>query len=237
MEIKLLAQLVRKAKFIDFFVQDLQAIGEIEGIHNIIDPEITNETIQKQPYVYIHVPNMESARRILTRSVLIHSLSRVFGEGRTLEDAKKAVNKEAFAKFLAETPGSVAFHLDSSNKTWKGSKLDALNSFMKEFNLGERKIDLKKPDLDFKLIEVYENSDMPEPMRSFFMMEVMRSPSAQDEFSLSDRMYMGPTTTDHNLAFLMANQALVTPGTFVYDPFCGTCGILLICAHFGYTPL
>jgi tRNA (guanine10-N2)-methyltransferase len=38
---------------------------------------------------------------------------------------------------------------------------------------------------------------------------------------------------DAEMAFLMANQALVMPGKLVYDPFVGTGSILVAAAHFG----
>ena len=41
-------------------------------------------------------------------------------------------------------------------------------------------------------------------------------------YDLKKRPYLGPTSTDHELAFLMANQAQITPGDLVYDPFVGT---------------
>ena len=53
------------------------------------------------------------------------------------------------------------------------------------------------------------------------------------KFDLDKRPYLGPTSTDHELAFLMANQALVTAGDLVYDPFVGSGSIALACSHFG----
>ena len=44
---------------------------------------------------------------------------------------------------------------------------------------------------------------------------------------------MGPTSTDHELAMLMANQGQVKPGDFVYDPFVGTGSIATALQHFG----
>ena len=38
---------------------------------------------------------------------------------------------------------------------------------------------------------------------------------------------------DPLLALVMANQALVTPGSLVYDPFVGTGSLLVAAAHFG----
>ncbi len=46
-------------------------------------------------------------------------------------------------------------------------------------------------------------------------------------FELNKRIYLGPTSTDNNLAFLMCNQALVEPGSIVIDPFVGTGGLLI----------
>jgi tRNA (guanine10-N2)-methyltransferase len=53
------------------------------------------------------------------------------------------------------------------------------------------------------------------------------------KYSLRKRPYLGPTTTDHELAFLMANQAQCREGDLVYDPFVGTGSIAIACQHFG----
>ena len=52
------------------------------------------------------------------------------------------------------------------------------------------------------------------------------------KYSLKKRPYLGPTSTDHELAFLMANQGQVRPGDFVYDPFVGTGSIATALQHF-----
>lgn len=53
------------------------------------------------------------------------------------------------------------------------------------------------------------------------------------DYSLKGRPYLGPTSMDTNLAFLMANQALARPGAAVLDPFVGTGSVLVAAAHFG----
>ena len=45
--------------------------------------------------------------------------------------------------------------------------------------------------------------------------------------SLSNRVYLGPTSTDNEIATLMASQARVQPGDKVLDPFVGTGSLLL----------
>ena len=53
------------------------------------------------------------------------------------------------------------------------------------------------------------------------------------KYTLKKRPYLGPTSTDHLLAFLMANQGQVQPGDFVLDPFVGTGSIAVACTVFG----
>jgi tRNA (guanine10-N2)-methyltransferase len=50
---------------------------------------------------------------------------------------------------------------------------------------------------------------------------------------LKSRYYLGPTSTDHELAFMMANQAELKEGDIVFDPFVGTGSILIACSVIG----
>lgn len=52
-------------------------------------------------------------------------------------------------------------------------------------------------------------------------------------FELNKRIYLGPTSTDNDLAFLMCNQGLVKNGSIVIDPFVGTGGLLIPSASKG----
>lgn len=53
------------------------------------------------------------------------------------------------------------------------------------------------------------------------------------KYDLKKRLYLGPTTLDHGLAFLMANMAGVKPGHVCLDPFVGTASLLIALAHHG----
>lgn len=55
------------------------------------------------------------------------------------------------------------------------------------------------------------------------------------KYQLSNRIYLGPTSADNDLAFLMCNQANVEEGSFVLDPFVGTAGLLIPPASNGAT--
>jgi tRNA G10 N-methylase Trm11 len=71
----------------------------------------------------------------------------------------------------------------------------------------------------------------------FFGIELSRNKIAtakfNSKFELNKRIYLGPTSTDNDLAFLMCNQALVSSGSLVIDPFVGTGGLLIPAASKG----
>jgi tRNA (guanine10-N2)-methyltransferase len=53
------------------------------------------------------------------------------------------------------------------------------------------------------------------------------------KYRLSERAYLGPTSTDSELAFLMCHQANIDSNSIVIDPFVGTGSLLVPCAHYG----
>lgn len=93
-----------------------------------------------------------------------------------------------------------------------------------------KNVDLKNPEIIFKIIENSEDHVI------YFGTEVASNRVEEDtfhyKFDLKKRPYLGPTSTDHQLAFLMANQGQVSLGDFVYDPFVGTGSIVLACQYF-----
>jgi tRNA (guanine10-N2)-methyltransferase len=54
-----------------------------------------------------------------------------------------------------------------------------------------------------------------------------------DKFSLKKRPYLGPTSMDAELSFVMTSLGLVRTGSIVLDPFVGTGSILLSCSMRG----
>lgn len=51
-----------------------------------------------------------------------------------------------------------------------------------------------------------------------------------EEYSLSKRSYLGPTSMDTELSFIMTNLGQVKKGSFCIDPFVGTGSLLISCA-------
>jgi len=98
-------------------------------------------------------------------------------------------------------------------------------------------VDLKSPQHIFYILEDYgENphNTPPEPLRVFFGRLIAHGQRHLiQEYSIKTRHFIGNTSMDAQLSFIMANQAKVTSGSLVYDPFAGTGSLLIACAHFG----
>jgi tRNA (guanine10-N2)-methyltransferase len=95
-------------------------------------------------------------------------------------------------------------------------------------------VNLKKPEVQYYAIEMYDVDCITElPQLVIFgrcVGEAQRS--LLHHYSLKKRALISNTSMDPELAFAMANQALVNPGSCVLDPFVGSGSLLISCAHF-----
>lgn len=99
-------------------------------------------------------------------------------------------------------------------------------------------VEVKNPSYILTLIlDMTDKPDLKdhEAIPAFFGRLVCREQmrSTVNKYDLKKRLYLGPTSLDHSLAFIMANLALAQPGQLVLDPFVGTASILVALAHFG----
>lgn len=78
-----------------------------------------------------------------------------------------------------------------------------------------------------------ENDKIP-PLGVYFGRIVVHSEktirNTIDNYALTKRKYLGPTSMDTELSMIMANLGRVKKGTFCFDPFVGTGSILLTCS-------
>ena len=100
---------------------------------------------------------------------------------------------------------------------------------------------MSKPDLTFWFIEEYTPKGVPSgvkdtriPTNKYFLLEIANGRSDLPvKYSLKQRKFLGPTSMDAELAFIMANNALAQQGSFVLDPFVGTGSIIVAAQAFG----
>lgn len=86
------------------------------------------------------------------------------------------------------------------------------------------------PRHDFQKKLIVENDARP-PLAVYFgrVLETrsLKGRGGVDQYSLKKRSYLGPTSMDAELSFIMTNLGQVEKGSFVMDPFVGTGSILL----------
>ncbi|XP_053993478.1 tRNA (guanine(10)-N2)-methyltransferase homolog isoform X3 [Hylaeus volcanicus] len=180
------------------------------------------------------------ASQILNRSVLIKGFYHLWAKAPSydtiqsnfrvpLSMIQEWINPKKSFSFLIKSFG----HCLSETE-----KIQRMSHFSFLFT-SDIKANIKNPDTKLVIFEKWERSavcDSPTLQQVFFTRTIEASPSRLpwfSKYSLKSRPILGPTTLDHELSFLMANQAKITPGTIVLDPFCGTGSLLLAASHFG----
>ncbi|CAL9003436.1 unnamed protein product [Prunus brigantina] len=192
------------------------------------------------PFHFVNLPSEDVAKSIANRSILVKGMYELWGEGGSYEELEECIRNYPDERKLP--------YLDS-NSTFKIN----VDTFGKVISLQEQtqriqglsyipfkgRVNLKNPEHKFWLMETddYGASNGLPPMvqkRIFFGREIGGADrKLLPTYQLKSRTYLGPTAMDAEMAFLMANQALATPGKLVYDPFVGTGSILIAAAHFG----
>ena len=184
----------------------------------------------RNPYLIVNLPR-DLCSKIASRSVSIERFSYFISSGATLPDLVSNTSKafqedEKIQKMISED-SSFAFRFDTYHaKLSQSDKETIINSFSSlNFN---GTVKLKSPDRTF-IVSVSQES-------YYFSLEIARAKVKRAHFysiyNLPDREYLGPTTTDIDLAMLMVNQGQVVSDSFVLDPFVGTGGILLAASIF-----
>eukprot|EP00347_Sterkiella_histriomuscorum_P012467 403368464 len=194
-----------------------------------VQPKESLRDIQKNPLVYVNLPNEDIAHKILRRSILIKEIIDVYSSGKTYEELLENVDKEKLYPIL-ELDKSFKFSIEGiGRKISHQEQIKIIESFrIFPFN---KRIDIKNGEITYRVVENNEDHMI------YFGREIASNRIEEDTFhvryDLKKRPYLGPTSTDHELAFLMANQGQVKEFDFVYDPFVGTGSIAVSCSHFG----
>lgn len=192
------------------------------------------------PFHFVNLPSEDIARNIANRSILVKGIYELWGEGSSYEELREAIIAYPDDRKLPYLSPESTFKItvDSFGKI---ISFQEQNDRIKGFSYipFKGRVDLRNPNHKFWLMETddYGSKNGLPPIvqkRIFFGREV----GAADRkllptYELKSRTYLGPTAMDAEMAFLMANQALATPGKLVYDPFVGTGSILIAASHFG----
>jgi len=135
--------------------------------------------------------------------------------------------------------GNVSWRFDVITFAGSRGDLKTQRSRMNQFGFLDLKgvVDLQQPEMEMVLCEFYELPEhRTQPFARHFMgIKVASSPRFDllQKYDLKKRRYLGITSMDAELSLIMANMALVRPGSLVLDPFAGTGSFLYTCSEFG----
>ncbi|PRT52519.1 tRNA (guanine(10)-N2)-methyltransferase [Wickerhamiella sorbophila] len=196
-----------------FRIHELEALAEVEGL----DVDLSGYS-DDYPYLEVELASEHDAKRLVSRSFLIRSVYRVFGQGWSYDDVHAQTKGENF-EFMGEKSFRFDFMCFQGSRT-KDQQVDIINGF-RYLNLAGP-VRMKKPDVAFTLIEQFGLLEK-EPKYIWFTSFVSDSDRHQiDVYNLKKRPFIGTTSFDAEMAFVTCNMAKIQKNDVVYDPFSGT---------------
>lgn len=207
------------------------------------------DDMTRAAFWYVHLPDddggmaLDMAAQIAHSCFLVRAILDPWTEGGSLTEllerlaafdpAEKAKYAQVSWKVQAEAWGT------SMTQEQKVALIQAIGPCLPEF---QGKVSLRDPQETFWVIAAWPHDYPVAFLQSwiFFGREVgvngTRRPILR-KYDLGQRRYLGPTTMDTELAFLMCNMCQVRRSSFVIDPFVGTGGLLVPAAHMGAVTL
>ncbi|KAL9458655.1 hypothetical protein AB3S75_007509 [Citrus x aurantiifolia] len=227
-------------RLLDYRKPEVESLAYLFGVNDALEWKLPIHHHPDSPFHFVNLPSEDIARSIANRSILVKGMYEVWGEGSSYEELEEAIRSYPEDQMLPYLSFDTTFKItvDSFGKVFSFQEQNDRIKGLSYIPFKGR-VNLKNPDHKFWLIETDDygvNNGLPPvaERRIFFGREI----GAADRkliptYQLKSRNYLGPTAMDAEVAFLMANQALVEPGKLVYDPFVGTGSILVAAAHFG----
>ncbi|KAM9309133.1 tRNA (guanine(10)-N(2))-methyltransferase TRMT11 isoform 2-T2 [Pholidichthys leucotaenia] len=193
---------------------------------------------EKSPFLCLDGLCEEDVRRVMARSVCAKSAFELWGQGQTHNELKTSLlnySSENMSPYMHKD-STYRISVYTFNKTLQfADRIKKINAL--EYLPFEGTVSLKNPQHIFCLLEDYgtDPNSIPEhPNYIYFgrwiadgQRELIRS------HSVKDRHFIGNTSMDAGLSFIMANHAKVKENDLVFDPFVGTGSLLVACSHFG----
>lgn len=208
-------------------------------------------SMSTDPYAVIRLPNDEIARKICQRSVLTRLIVELWGSGKNDREVIAGIRQNVSSEYWDELflgPGKsfcykvIGYGIQHTEGTRRARMLDFTSIFK-----GSEHVSLKSATTTLYIIDehekIFEQTGarneliQADKKKTFYGRLVAESDGiTRNSFVLTDRPVLGPTSLDNDLAFLMANMAEIESGKLVFDPFCGTGGLLLAATAAGGIP-
>jgi len=207
---------------------ELQALADLAGI-----PIQFFRYDEDSPYCLVGLPSDAAARKLITRSILAQGIYELWGQASSYPALHESVHRLSSSRWPQYETASFKFTVEGYRGGMSAAEQKAvIDSFSYLAFKGPPK--MRDPDVAFRVFEDYD-LDGRVPKQVYFGRFIADScrNEAKKTFDLKKRHYISTTSMDAELTLLTANIAHVAPGKLFYDPFMGTGGFPLACAHFG----
>lgn len=156
----------------------------------------------------------------------------LWGQGETYDALHKSVRELTREKWAQYESVPFRFTIDCYQGTRDQTQQRAIIESFSYLGFNGP-IRMRDADASFKVFEEFEHK-APEPKYAYLGRFVAASGrDAKTTYDLKKRHYISTTSMDAELALVTANMALAAPGKLFFDPFMGTGGFPIACAHFG----
>ncbi|XP_075453376.1 tRNA (guanine(10)-N(2))-methyltransferase TRMT11 isoform X3 [Ascaphus truei] len=178
------------------------------------------------------------ARELMKRTVCAKSIFELWGFGKSTEELLQSLQSHSLEKMVPylQPNSTYKINIHTFNKTLtQKEKIKRIDDL--EFLPFKGKVNLQNAQHIFYILEDYgpDPNNPPEaPLQIYFGRWIADGQRELiNSYSVKKRHFIGNTSMDAGLSFIMANHARVKPNDVVFDPFVGTGGLLVSCAHFG----
>ncbi|GJQ08981.1 hypothetical protein GpartN1_g772.t1 [Galdieria partita] len=181
-----------------------------------------------------------------SRCVLVRAIIRLWSYARSHELCLKELQnlrKESFKELFLSEKDSFRCRLFSYGRRYsQGETVDRINFYSSILQQFPGKINLQNFKHEIWIVEdsFPKTGHTNEPCRTDIPSQVFVGRLVAEgcikqvqKYTLKKRNFIGTTSMDAELAFVMANFALADDWKLILDPFVGTASILISCAAFG----
>lgn len=209
--------------------------------------DIAGVVLYGHVFCFAHFQSVAEATEVVRHCVLLRAAFIPLAHGRDYDEcvirANDSISLEVCSDMLDPTQKrSFKCVVEAFGRKYTMSEqLERMEKFKDLFECFRGPVKLADPEVEFWIMEDafpatgHKSNDRHGNARQVFLGRKIASGAGHlgHRFHLSRRRYIGPTSMDAELAFVMANMAQIRPGDVVLDPFCGTGSILVSCAWLG----
>lgn len=190
-------------------------------------------------FIVLNVPSIDIIKFICSRAILIKAVYELwtFSTDLTSLIAQTKNLDSVTLNALTESTNTWSLSVTSFGKTLTNQEKEEIRNNFRFLDMKGR-VSITSPEIDLHV--VLDNSlfmtnvdNLAHTIAFYFGRKVCDGGMKEElkKYSLKKRSYLGPTSLDDMLAFILANLALVQPGYILYEPFVGTGSIVVALHH------